>query len=195
MKILIIIKVCQRDDFIAWHSYNSFKEKYPKAHFIFFAEDHVSYHWIHKPMEMIIYRPYRSNLGGWDYARPFIEDLKVINTEGFDKVILSDADIVLKKDVLYFNYDMGGIQHQSEEKERHFSGQLMIFNKWLFDLVVNYSDYQGIKDDIIRRNWGVADDTMMSLVALKYTNNTFNFFELDYWDHEKRFHLEKDYEW
>ena len=202
MKNLVIIRTCLRDDFIAWNCYQSFKNIIPDADYCFFAEQPRNcerYKWITQTGENISFRRWVGNMGGVDYALPYIEDLKEFNkttdcfglhTRWYENIIISDADIVLYKNPLEHEFDFGGIQ--DDTNKRHFSGQLQIYDGCLLEKVLNYPEYPKIVELLLSKNISIADDTLMSWVATMYTDKVFNFFGLGYWLHEKLYHLEKE---
>lgn len=187
MKTLVIIRTCKRDDFISFLAYKSFKI-HLDCDIVFFAEEGHDYKWIKKTDAEIVYRPYCDNFGGRSNVITFIEELKHINTEGYDYVIVSDADIHLDKNPLV-GFEFGGIR--DENNKRHFSGQLLIYSRDLFDLVLHYKRYAEIFEIFIDTNQSIADDTIMSFIATSYTDNVYDFSGKGYWRHEKLHNLEQ----
>ncbi len=192
MKILVIIRTFPKDDFISYLCYKSFQKvlKDRNVQYLFFAE-RGNYNWILKTNETILYRNEVANFGGRSGVECCIKWLSKLNYETYDKVIFSDADIILNKDPLEFDYQIGGVQDLTNK--RHFSGQLIIYDRWLFEKVLNYQGYENLYNHFLENNISIADDTIMSWVATEYTDKTKNFYEQDYWTHEKLNHLEKDY--
>ncbi|SRR6266496_3071445 len=155
---------------------------------IFLAEE-GDYKWMPKAKRQIIYRPFCDNFGGKSNVITYLEQLKKINTEQYDKIILSDADIVIDKSPLSEKYDFGGILDVNNK--RHYSGQLLIFSRWLFDKVLHYENYNDIFKIVDENGYSIADDTIFSYVATAYTENIFDFNGKGFWRHEKYYHVEK----
>lgn len=192
METLVIIRTCKRDDFLAYLAYKSFKNVLD-CDVVFFAEEgEGGYKWmISKTSGNIVMRPYCDNFGGRSNVILCLEFLKKINTEKYDKVIFSDADIILEKNPFDNEFDFGGIR--DENNNRHYSGQFLIFSRWLFDKVIHYERYGELFKIFIDSNLSIADDTIFSYVATAFTENVFNFDKLGYWRHEKLYHLEQFY--
>ena len=171
-KVLVIIRTCQKDDFISYLCYKSF-QSVMNADYLFFAEE-GEYKWIKETGEKVLWRAACGNFGGQSGLYVVINGLKVYNIEQYGKIILSDSDITLFKNPLDYQYDFGGIK--SATNERHYSGQLLIFSKNIWDKVMQYEHYDKlIKSFVDSGTIDVADDTCMSWVATEYTENVFNF--------------------
>lgn len=194
MKVLILIRTYPIDDYISFLCYLSWKRVLPEATFIFFAQDENDpppgkYKWIRETGEQIHIRPYCCNFGGRDHVRAYIKGLQDIDTTDYDKIICSDADITVFKNPLVYDFDFGGIQHI--DNKRVFSGQCLIFSQSIFDRLVWYRDYEAVFDEFINDGYrSISDDTIFSWLATAWTDKTFDFFEKDYWAHEKLHHLE-----
>lgn len=184
MNLLVIIRVYPIDDYIANLCYESFLKIFPDATYIFFAEE-GDYKYI--PKDKIMTRGYCCNFGGLNNVVPCIEGLKKIKTNGFDNIIFVDADIILHKDPFDSDFDFGGITHI--DNPRHYSGQFMIFNKWLFDELLK-ADFAGVFALFLGEQKSISDDTIFSWVATGLTDYTRNFHNQGYWTHEKLHHLE-----
>lgn len=193
MKTLVIIRTCKRDDFLAWYAAKTFKGVMD-CDIIFFADrgekdDVDDYRWIDK--DRTHYREFCSNFGGLGYFWPMLRGLKRIDTAGYDKVIFSDADIIVHKSPLENDFEFGGVQQVGNP--RHYSGQMLIFSRWIFDELIAYDNWEMVAKIIEDNGWGVADDTMFSFVATELTDKTFDFNGKGYWTHDKRFDLENEY--
>ena len=193
MKNLVIIRTCKRDDFLAFYCYQSFKKVGVRADFIFFAEYPVPpYKWIEKTKEQIIYRNYAGNFGGILGAMPYITDLKRLNIDDYDRVVISDSDIIVHKDPFYDDsFLFGGIR--DDNNPRHFSGQFQIYDAQLLKKIIEYPNYLNLSANLQLEGINIADDTMISHVATQYTDKTKNFFGLGYWTHDKLYSLENEY--
>ena len=187
MKTLVIIRTCKRDDFISYLCYKSFVI-HLDCDVIFFAEE-GEYKWIPKANQQIIYRPFCDNFGGKSNVITYLEQLKKINTEEYDKVILSDADIILDRNPFENEFDFGGIEDVNNPL--HYSGQLLIFSRWLFDKVLHYEKYNEVFELIDANGYSIADDTVLSFVATAYSENVFDFNGKGFWRHDKYHHVEK----
>lgn len=182
MKALVIIRPCPRDDRLAYRCYNSFKEVGIGDKFIFFAEK-GEYPLLSACDGEFMFRAHMSNFGGRDNVRPYIEYLKKIDIAGFDKIVISDADIIVHKNFLDGEYSLGGIQQAGNP--RHFSGQLLIFDNYTFDWVINYPDFELLMEGFIEKDYCIADDTVLTWVATLATDRTRDFNGEDYWTHTK----------
>lgn len=195
MKPLVIIRVYPIDDWIAFNCYSSFKKVLPEADYIFFAQSSEdppkgSYKWITSVIgAKILIRPYCCNFGGRDHVRACVEGLKMIDLVRYSKVIFSDADIVVHKNPLDEDFEFGGIR--STYNDWHYSGQMLIFDRWLFEEVVWY-DHENVFNDFLERGVSISDDTIFSWIALTYCgeSDTKNFWNLGYWEHAKLHELE-----
>lgn len=190
MNVLVIIRVCPNDDFIAHLCYESFKEvmKEHNLTFMFFAEKGV-YKWINQEQGSFVFRKFCGNFGGQEGLYCCIDYLKPVDVNGFDKIILSDSDITLYKDPLDVEVDFGGIMHIGNE--RHYSGQLLIFSKKVWNHVMNNGNYPEIIKFFVESNvYHVADDTCMSWVAYQSAFHLYDYNGKGYWKHEKLHHLE-----
>lgn len=185
MKALVIIRTYELDDYISFLCYQSFLKALPKANYIFFAQE-GEYKYI--PKELILIRPYCCNFGGRSNVLACLEGLKLINTKGYDKIIFSDADIILHKNPLKEQFQFAGLK--SHDNDWHYSGQMLLFTKKAFDYVVNYEGYNTLFDEFINHNRSISDDTIFSWVATNATKETFDFNNKGYWTHEKLHHLE-----
>lgn len=193
MKLLIIIRTYPIDDYISYLCYQSFKKIYPDAKYIFFAQNENDpppgkYKWIRETSEEILFRPYCCNFGGRDHVRNYVKGLKYIDTSGYDKIICSDADITVKKNVFEHEFEFGGIKHF--DYDRLYSGQFLIFSKDIFDKIVAYELYEQLFQHFIDNNMSISDDMIFSWIATFWTDKTFDFYEKNYWAHEKLHHLE-----
>lgn len=184
MKILTIIRVYPTDDYIANLCYQSFLKVFPEATYIFFAEEGQ---YKHIPQDLIKTRGYCCNFGGLNNVVPCIEGLKKIKTDGYDKIIFVDADITLHKSPFDSDFDFGGIMHAGND--RHYSGQFMIFSKWVFDEMLK-ADFAGVFAMFLNEQKSISDDTIFSWVCTELTQNTRDFHNKSYWTHEKLHHLE-----
>lgn len=183
-KAIVIIRTYPKDDFIAFRCMETFEATGINADYIFFAEQ-GEYKWIKD--QKILFRPQAGNFGGRTGVEVLVEGLRRIDTAGYDKIIISDSDITVHKNPLDSEFDFGGIQDL--DNPRHFSGQMMIFSKWLFDKMINFDGYEAIIQYFLDRIvLHVADDTVISWAVTSWTDNVrcFN----GYWTHEKMHHLE-----
>jgi hypothetical protein len=193
MKALIIIRTYPIDDYISYLCYQSFKRFYPNAKYIFFAQNENDpppgkYYWITQTGEEILIRPYCCNFGGKSHVEGYVEGLKKIDTTGFDKIVCSDADITILKDIFENDFDLGGVKHF--DYDRLYSGQLLIFSKEIFDRIVAYPDYPKLYDYFIENGLSISDDMIFSWLATEWTEKRFDFYNKGYWNHEKLHHLE-----
>ncbi len=185
MRVLVIIRTFPKDDFITKLCHDSFKN-IMDCDILFFAEK-GEYKWIN--INAAILRDSCSNFGGQAGLYNCVDNLKYLDVEKYDKIILSDSDITMLKNPLDYDFDFGGIQ--SATHNWHYSGQLLIYSKWLWDKVMGYEKYDRLIDIFVKSGTiDVADDTCMSWVATDYTDNVFDFSGLEYWRHEKLHHLE-----
>jgi hypothetical protein len=182
--VLIIIRICPKDDYIGFRCMETFKATGIDADYLFFAEQ-GEYKWIKD--QKIVYREYCGNFLGKDGVYASVQGFKDINRDHYGKVIFCDSDITVYKNPLDSEFDFGGIQ--DSENPRHFSGQMLIFSKWLFDKVALHPDYRDLINWFCDNNKSVADDTIFSWVATGYTDNI-RAFPGGYWHHEKLHHLE-----
>lgn len=182
MKILILIRTCPKDDFISFRTMHQWKAAGVKGDYMFFAEE-GEYKWIKD--EKIHYRPKCDNFLGKDGVYAALEGFKGIDFEGYDKIIFCDADLTIYKSPFDVEFDFGGVQDC--DNPRHFSGQCLIFSKWVFDKMRYYHDYPGLITFFVDRLMSVADDTIFSYVCTSYVGGH----HLNgYWQHEKMHHLE-----
>ena len=189
MRTLTLIRTCPKDEELAIRCYVSFKRK-AKCDVVFFAERPVedySKSDILRVFAPTMYRPKFDNFGGRDNVIPYLEELKRVNVDNYDYIILSDSDIQILKDPIDEDFDFGGIQDFNNF--RHFSGQLLIFKTEIFKKVLEYELIYELTEELIEKGISIADDTVISWIATEYTNNTRNFFEKDYWIHSKRFNV------
>ena len=107
----------------------------------------------------------------------------MLNIKNYDYIILSDSDIQLLKNPLEQDFEFGGIQDKNNP--RHFSGQMLIFKKELFERVLEYKNVYALTEELISKNISIADDTVLSWIATEYTNKTYDFYDKDYWIHSK----------
>jgi len=180
MKVLILIRVCPRDQELAARCERTFEKVIKKCDIRWFAEEGEYKLWTFSPF---IWHPFFDNYGGRDYVLPFIEELKKLNVRNYDYIILTDSDIQLLKNPLEQDFEFGGIQDQNNL--RHFSGQMLIFKRELFEKVLAYKDIYKLTEELIEKNISIADDTILSWIATEYTNKTYNFYDQDYWIHSK----------
>lgn len=192
MNTLVIIRTCRRDDFISWLAYKTFKDVGAGDKFIFYAEEKQKdeYRWITKTGEEIFWREHCSNFGGRSNLKIFLKGLRQIDTTGYDYVIVSDSDIIMEKNPFDGNeFELGGVQQAGNP--RHFSGQLIIYSGKLFQKVIHYPEYDILMEQMIRDNYSIADDTVMTWIATMYTDKTFDFDGKEYWRHVKLQYMEK----
>ena len=210
MKVLILIRVCPRDQELAARCERTFEKVIKKCDIRWFAEEGEYKLWTFSPF---IWHPFFDNYGGRDYVLPFIEELKKLNVRNYDYIILTDSDIQLLKNPLEQDFEFGGIQDQKNGEDysdlvfhqiqnpleqdfefggiqdqnnlRHFSGQMLIFKRELFEKVLAYKDIYKLTEELIEKNISIADDTILSWIATEYTNKTYNFYDQDYWIHSK----------
>jgi hypothetical protein len=187
MSTLAIIRVFPVDDWIAYNCFNSLKEVIG-CDVVFFAEQGF-YKWIGTTNSPIVYRRECGNFGGEKGVNTCIDFLTKIDVSKYENIILCDSDITVLKNPLEFEFTFGGIQDINNP--RHFSGQFLIFKRWLFEKVLKYDGYNELIDKFVNEGQvDVADDTCLSYVATEYTDNTFDFLNKHFWLHEKLHHLE-----
>lgn len=192
MKNLVIIRTCKRDDFIAWYCYQSFKKLNIDADYIFFAEDsYIPYEWILKTGEPIIYREFFDNFGGAKNAVPYFKRIGDIYYSEYERILISDSDIVLYKDPFDEDFDFGG--YVDAINPRHISGQCQIYKPEVLKRVVEYPWYQNLVQNLAESGISVADDTLSSWVATMEDVKIKDFADSGYWLHEKLYSLEDDY--
>jgi hypothetical protein len=181
MKILCIIRICPKDDFIGWRTMEGWK-KVIEADYLFFAEQ-GEYKWI--AGQNIVHRPHCDNFLGKDGVYAVIEGFKNVNYEGYDKIIFCDSDLTIKGNPFVEEFDFGGIQDC--DNLRHFSGQCMIFSKWVLDRMLACKRYRQLIEWFCDHQKSVADDTIFSWVCTEFVGGK----HLNgYWQHEKMYHLE-----
>lgn len=186
-RALVIIRTCLRDDFLSLMCYGSFKHLKLDADYIFFCES-SQYKWINQLGVTMLYRSNCDNFGGRTNVIPYLKDLKLINTDGYEYVLVADADLIMNKNPLDEGFSFGGIR--DDNNNRHYSGQLLIFKKELFDTIVSFDDFVSTIDEMIKKEINIADDTVISYVATGITDDVRVFNELNYWEHTKMYHLE-----
>lgn len=196
MKNLVIIRTCERDDFLAFHCYNSFKKVGVDADYLFFAQhSYNGYKWITRTGEKIVERGYSDNFGGMIHALSYIQDLKSLDVSGYDRIIISDSDIILHKNPLEvmdeYGFGIGGVQDATNKK--HFSGQFQIYSAEVFERCMGYREYESLSIKFISDGINVADDTLLSWIATDHAETLMNFDGTGCWSHEKLYHLENEY--
>jgi len=195
MKTLIIIRTYPVDDYISYLCYLSWKKVLPDAKFIFFAQNENDpppgkYKWIVETGEDILIRGYCCNFGGRSHVEAYIEGLKRIDVSGYDKIICSDADITVHKNPLEHDFEFGGVRHVGNE--RVYSGQCLIFSRWVFQKLIQYPHYESLFNEFINDGYrSISDDTIFSWLATSWTDKTFGFWDKDYWSHDKFYYLKK----
>jgi hypothetical protein len=196
--ILIIIRTYPVDDFISYLCYRSWKAVLPDAKFIFFCQNETDpppgkYKCIAMTGEQMLIRPYCCNFGGRDHVRAYIDGLKKIDTTGYDKIACCDADVTMIKNPFEHEFDFAGISHYGYT--RLYSGQLLMFDKKIFDRVVGYTGYEELFEQFIKDGYrSISDDTIISWLVTEWGVKVFDFFEKNYWHHYKLHHLEKIFE-
>lgn len=187
-RILLIIRSCKRDDFIARLCYDSWIDVLPDADYLFFLEN-GEYKYVPKDVQ-VSYRRSCDNFGGRANAVPFIEDLKKIDTKPYDFICVCDADVIMYKNPFDNDYDFNFGGWGDDNNPRHFSGQLMIWKRDLFNSVVKFPFIEDAVNEMIKKGISIADDTILSYIATMFTEDVFRFNGLEYWVHEKRYDLE-----
>lgn len=186
MKTLVIIRTFPGDDYLAYLCYLSFR-KVMSCDFIFFAE-HGEYKWLKKARGKFIFRDGCGNFGGQLGVRNCINYLRNVDVKFYDKIIFSDSDITMLKDPLHIGCEFGGIR--DHRNQYHYSGQLLIYSKKIWNKVISYTGYSELIDKFVEAGIDVADDSIMSYVALLFANTVYSYPKDQYWVHEKNYHLE-----
>jgi hypothetical protein len=166
--ILVIIRTCKKDDYLARLCYDSFKELGIKAKYIFLA-DNDNYKYINETGEQIIYKDWCDNYGATRGVNGFVKSLKKINLD-FEHVIISDSDIVVLDDFIneiYGTDHFGTGGRDQLNNLLHISGQVQIFKGEIIKKISNLNDdqVQFYIDTMLQKNINIADDTFCSYLT------------------------------
>jgi len=166
--IHIVIRTCERDDYLAALCYESFKSAGIEANYSFLAEP-GNYKYISNTEIPINSKSFCDNYGGQFGAKSLVKEFQQYTVDEDDFFIFSDSDIVVLKDFTndIKDFDHSGIMCHDVSKLKHISGQMQIFSWFVFNKIKSLTD--GQIDEIIQqmnsRNISIADDTFVSFLT------------------------------
>lgn len=188
----ILIRSCERDDYIGRLAYESFKHVQIEGNYIFLLED-GAYRYIPDEAEIIM-RDSVDNFIGQLGVKGLIKSFKDIYVKDEDFVYISDSDIVMKEKVDPVKGLSGTGGHNGHNNQ--VSGQLQIMDGALFNrlkaLTLDEIDHIVWKE-MIPQGQSICDDSFISYFA---TKNGFPLtFHKDKWVHEKMYKYEPRTDW
>lgn len=176
--IHVLIRTCERDDYISRLAKESFEDIYPDANITYLIEE-GNYIYSNDCKQLI--RPKADNFGGQLGVKALMESFRIYgNVNDNDIIIVSDSDIIVKNNFLkYFNHDHGGTGGYVNNL-LHISGQMQILSSNFFNILKTHDN--NIVDKYYPELTSVADDTYISLISDKLKLKKIL---LDGWIHHK----------
>lgn len=166
--IHVIIRTCERDDYIARLCYESFVESGISANYSFLAEPGKYTH-IVETGQPIKYKTPCENYTGQVGAHSIASEIKQYQVDSNDIVIISDSDIVILENFIndIINIDHAGVLNDSRWGLKHISGQLQIFKGSIFNRIasLDQDSVSEVINQMLIRQIDIADDTFMSFMT------------------------------
>jgi hypothetical protein len=169
--LYVFIRTCVRDDYISRLAYESIKNIYPDASYMFLCE---TGRYVYSTVEPMIYREKCDNFGGQFGVKGLLKNLRSTNItpDDSDNIFIVDSDIVMFDDALSLidqDTHHAGVLTNTIWDLKHISGQFQIISGFLFKKLIsmNLGDIDKIVNEMVSSKIDVADDTFISFISDK----------------------------